>query len=92
MATAYVEESIARDDLSEKDLLLDEDNTKGNIIKNQNYKDSKTDSKEESKEEKEKERKGEKEKQSVKDEEEVEPANNSDPENDNYRFNLCRAG
>ena len=92
MATAYVEESIARDDLSEKDLLLDEDNTKGNIIKNQNYKDSKTDSKEESKEEKEKERKGEKEKQSVEDEEEVEPANNSDPENDNYRFNLCRAG
>ena len=92
MATAYVEESIARDDLSEKDLLLDEDNTKGNIIKNQNYKDSKTDSKEESKEEKEKERKGEKKKQSVEDEEEVEPANNSDPENDNYRFNLCRAG
>ena len=92
MATAYVEESIARDDLSEKDLLLDEDNTKGNIIKNQNYKDSKTDSKEESKEEKEKERKGEKEKQSVEDEEEVEPANNSDPENDNYRFNLCGAG
>ena len=92
MATAYVEESIARDDLSEKDLLLDEDNTKGNIIKNQNYKDSKTDSKEESKEEKEKERKGEKKKQSVEDEEEVEPANNSDPENDNYRFNLCGAG
>ena len=90
MATAYVEESIARDDLSEKDLLLDEDNTKGNIIKNQNYKDSKTDSKEESKEEKE--RKGEKKKQSVEDEEEVEPANNSDPENDNYRFNLCGAG
>ena len=92
MATVYVEESIARDDLSEKDLLLDEDNTKGNIIKNQNYKDSKTDSKEESKEEKEKERKGEKKKQSVEDEEEVEPANNSDPENDNYRFNLCGAG
>ena len=92
MATAYVEESIAKDDLSEKDLLLDEDNTKGNIIKNQNYKDSKTDSKEESKEEKEKERKGEKKKQSVEDEEEVEPANNSDPENDNYRFNLCGAG
>ena len=44
MATAYVEESIARDDLSEKDLLLDEDNTKGNIIKNKNYKDNKTDS------------------------------------------------
>ena len=91
MATAYVEENIAKDDLSEKDLLLDEDNTKGNIIKNQNYKDSKTDSKEESKEEKEKERKGEKEKQSVEDEEEVEPANNSDPETDNYRFNLCGA-
>ena len=74
MATAYVEESISRDDLSEKDLLLDEDNTKGNIIKNKNYKDKKTDSmtkKEESKGEKEKERKGEKEKQSVEDEEEV---------------------
>ena len=70
MATAYVEEAIARDDLSEKDLLLDEDNTKGTIIKNQNYKDSKTDSKtkkEEPKGEKEKERKGEKEKQRVED-------------------------
>ena len=95
MATAYVEESIARDDLSERDLLLDEDNTKGNIIKNQNYKDKKNDSmtkQEESKGEKEKERKGEKKKQSVEDEEEVEQPNNSDPETDNYRFNLCGAG
>ena len=95
MATAYVEEDIARDDLSEKDLLLDEDKTKTTIIKNQNYKDSKTDSKtkkEEPKGEKEKERKGEKEKQSVEDEEEVEQPNNIDPETDNYRFNLCGAG
>ena len=40
MATAYVEDNIAKDDISEKDLLLDEDRTKNTIIKNQNYKDS----------------------------------------------------
>ena len=94
MATAYVEENIAKDDISEKDLLLDEDKTKNTIIKNQNYKDSNTDSKtkkEEPKGEKEKE-KGEKEKQRVEDEEEVELTDSSEPENDNYRFNLCGAG
>ena len=96
MATAYVEEDIARDDLSEKDLLLDEDKTKTTIIKNQNYKGSNTDSKtkkEEPKGKKEKE-KGEKEKQRVEDEEEEEPpADSSEPENDNYRiFNLCGTG
>ena len=94
MATAHVESSIEKDDLSERDLLLDENNTKGNIIKNKNYK--KTDSmtkKEKFKGEKEKEKTDEKESaEDAEDEEEVEPANNSDPENDNYRFNLCRAG
>ena len=84
MATAYVESSIEKDDLSERDLLLDENNTKGNIIKNKNYK--KTDSmtnKEEFKGEKEKEKTGEKESaEDAGDEEEVEPI--SDTETDNY--------
>ena len=84
MATAHVESSIEKDDLSERDLLLDENNTKGNIIKNKNYK--KTDSmtnKEEFKGEKEKEKTGEKESaEDAGDEEEVEPI--SDTETDNY--------
>ena len=84
MATAYVESSIKKDDLSERDLLLDENNTKGNIIKNKNYK--KTDfmtNKEEFKGEKEKEKTGEKESaEDAGDEEEVEPS--SDTETDNY--------
>ena len=82
MATAHVEESIAKDDLSERDLLLDENNTKGNIIKNKKKTDSMT-NKEEFKGEKEKEKTGEKESaEDAGDEEEVEPI--SDTETDNY--------
>ena len=100
MATAYVEDNIAKDDISEKDLLLDEDRTKNTIIRNANYKDSSTDSKIKKKDEKKKpepkgeKEKGEKEKQRVEDEEEEEPpADSSEPENDNYRiFNLCGTG
>ena len=86
MATAHVESSIKKDDLSERDLLLDENNKKGNIIKNTNYK--KPDSmknKEEIKGEKEKEKTDEKESaEEAGDEEEVELINNSDTETDNY--------
>ena len=92
MATAHVESSIEKDDLSERDLLLDENNTKGNIIRNKKKTDSMT-NKEEFKGEKEKEKTDEKESaEDAEDEEEVEPANNSDTETDNYRFNLCGAG
>ena len=84
MATAHVDSSIERDDLSESDLLLGENNKKGNIIKNANYKE--TDSmknKEEIKGEKEKEKTDGKESaEDDEDEEEVEPS--SDPETDNY--------
>ena len=83
MATAKVDSSIERDDLSESELLLGENDKKGNIIKNANYKE--TDSmknKEEIKGEKEKEKEKTGEKESDEDEEEVEPS--SDPETDNY--------
>ena len=99
MAKAYVEDEI-KDDISEKDLLLEEDRTKNTIIRNANYKDSSTDSKSRKKDEKKKpepkgeKEKGEKEKQKVEDEEEEEPpADRSKPEDNNYRiFNLCRTG
>ena len=100
MANAYVEDEIKKDDISEKDLLLEEDRTKNMIIRNANYKDSSTDSKTKKKDEKKKpepkgeKEKSEKEKQRVEDEEEEEPpADRSEPEDDNYRiFNLCRTG
>ena len=55
MATAKVDSSIERDDLSESDLLLGENDKKGNIIKNANYKEMDSmKNKEETKGEKEK--------------------------------------
>ena len=85
MATAKVDSSIERDDLSESELLLGENDKKGHIIKNTNYKEiNSMKNKEETKGEKEKEKKtGEKESdEDDEDEEEVEPS--SDPETDNY--------
>ena len=58
-----IESFLERDDISEKDLLLDEDKTKNTIIKNQNYKCNNNDSKTKKEDEKTRpEPKGKKEK------------------------------
>ena len=54
MANAYVEDEIKKDDISKKDLLLEEDRTKNTIIRNANYKGNDTDSKSKKKDEKKK--------------------------------------
>ena len=108
MANARVEEEIKRDEISEENLLLQEDKSKNTIIRNHNFKSNDADSKSKRKGEKEKpkgekekpkgekeEPRGEKEKQKGEEEksEEETPANRSEHDEDDYRmFGLCRSG
>ena len=102
MANARVEEEIKKDEISEENLLLQEDKSKNTIIRNHNFKSNDADSKSKRKGEKEKpkgekeEPRGEKEKQKgeeEKSEEETPAVRCEQDDQDDYRmFGLCRSG
>ena len=102
MANARVEEEIKKDEISEENLLLQEDKSKNTIIRNANFKSNNADSKskrqgekEKPKGEKEEEPRGEKEKKRGEEEksEEETPADRSKHDDNDYRmFGLCRSG
>ena len=90
MASARVDEEIKRDNISEENLLLQEDKSKNTIIRNHNFKSNDAESKSKRKGEKEKP-KGEKEK-SEKTEETPAVRSEQDDQEDYRIFGLCRSG
>ena len=95
MANARVEEEIKKDEISEENLLLQEDKSKNTIIRNANFKSNNADSKSKRQGEKEEEPSGEKEKKKGEEEksEEETPADRSKHDDNYYRlFGLCRSG